>query len=197
MFERALMFKLELDVSKDFDRAWHFCKSFGFKLQASNKSDLSIELFSISPDCKIIHTIISDRENLLSFFKTPLPFLLKAVQKNGLTIAKVNTFEGSISSLHDLTPEHNFFIEYRGNKGSTYHLNQLLEGDVCYRIAWGLCVLQNGYDKDRDFDTCFEMGDGQLVSASIDYIRLRGSKPTKMNIDNAIIACSQNSLLAS
>ncbi len=195
-FESMLMHELQLDVSRHFDKAWHFCKNFGFKLQPNMEDGLSVILFSMKSDCSIIETKLHGRDTLLAFFDNPAPYLHKSIQQHKLNVAKVNLYEGEAKQLNDLTAEHNFYVSYQDPKGDQYNLSDLLAGEPCYRVAWAHYIIQGSYDKDRDFDTCFEMNDGQLVAFAIDYLRLRAIKPTKVNIGKALREATQSSLLA-
>jgi hypothetical protein len=195
-FESILMNELGLDVSRHFDKAWHLCKSFGFKLQSNIEDGLSVILFSMKPDCSIVEMKLNGRDTLLSFFDNPTPFLLKSVERKNLNIEKVILYEGEVKKLTDLTVEHNFYVNYLCHNSGQYNLSDLLERDPCYRVAWAYHIIQGSYEKDRDFDTCFEMNDGQLVASAIDFLRLRATKPTKSKIKKAILKASQSSLFA-
>jgi hypothetical protein len=195
-FESMLMHELQLDVSKHFDKAWHFCKSFGFKLQPNMEDGLSVILFSMKPDCSIVETKLHGQDTLLSFFDNPAPFIHKSIECHNLKVMKINLYEGDAKQLKDLTVEHNFYVDYQDPEGSQYNLSDLLESNPCYRVALAHHIIQGSYDKDRDFDTCFEMNDGQLVASTIDFIRLRALKPTKENIEKSLIEATQSSLLA-
>jgi hypothetical protein len=195
-FESILMNELKLDVSKHFDKAWHLCKSFSYKLQPNKEDRLSIILFSMKPDCSIVKIKLHGRDTLLSFFDNPTPFLLKSIERNNLNIQKVILYEGEANQLTDLTAEHNFYVNYQCQNSGQYNLSELLQRDPCYRVAWAYHIIQGSYEQDRDFDTCFEMNDGHLVSSTIDFLRLRAIRPTNVNIKKAMLEASQSSLFA-
>lgn len=189
--ESMLMQGLGLSCG-DFDKAWSFCKSFSFKLQPHRDGGLAVALFTMQPDCSIIETKIEGRDSLLLFFKNPTPYILKSIASHKLRIARVDLYEGEAKTVGELTMDHNFYIYYCGDgPDQRFELNSLLCGAPEYRVAWAHWVINGEYDKDRDYDTCFEMNDGAIINRALNFLKNNALQPTVTNIKLALASGSQ------
>ena len=62
----------------------------------------------------------------------------------------------------------------------------LLTNKPNYRVAWSAFIEHNDFELDRDYDSCFEMGDGSVVAEALKRLPYQYTDNTAAQIRNIL-----------
>lgn len=160
-----------LKISQEqYDAVWHFSSAFSFKLQPVNNESPGIHLFFMHPKMEVYSYKISGQLACKDFFIQPLVYLLQAIEFYNIKVGRITVAEGGARKISQLKPNDSFTVYYQAQAFGEYNLRMLLTNKADYRVAWSAFIERHDCDQDRDYDSCFEMGDGGIVSEALKHL---------------------------